>query len=104
MHPLNLRATLHCIVSSMHLPLSLLVAILCTQLSVDGFSSRRVSNDGVFGMLKSRCNQIKQERQPRSSSTELSAGSILPTVYSAIAVASVIAFHEAGKPSESLSK
>ena len=80
----------------MYLPISVVVAILCTQLSVDGYSTGRGS--GISGISQSRLgfNHISRGKAPRLIVTELSAGSILPTVYSAIAVASVIAFHEAG--------
>ena len=95
------RAGFYCIILSKHrmyLSLSVVVAILCIQSSVDGFKRTKVTTPATLGRFTVRNNQIKQERIPRSSSTELSA--ILPTVYSAIAVAAVIAFHEAGKGKE----
>jgi hypothetical protein len=49
--------------------------------------------------MNARNNHRSTEKVSKSTSTALSVGSIgsiLPTVYSAFAVASVIAFHEAG--------
>lgn len=80
----------------MYLPISIIAAVLCTQLSVDGFGNSRVSGISGRNQPRTRHTRISQGKVPRSTATELSAGSILPTVYSAIAVASVIAFHEAG--------
>lgn len=78
----------------MYLQISVVVAILCTQLSVDGYS--KSGRSGINGISQSRLGfkHVSQGKSPRLKVTELSA--ILPTVYSAIAVASVIAFHEAG--------
>lgn len=76
----------------MNLTTAAIVLLLCICHPIDGFSN-------------GKCSRIRYQvgstnlKSPivKSTSTALSVGSILPTVYSAVAVASVIAFHEAGQ-------
>jgi membrane-associated protease RseP (regulator of RpoE activity) len=77
----------------LHISFSLLIAIICSQSSVYGYSHIRISKNTGFKQspaVKSRISKGNND----VSSTSLHA--ILPTVYSAVAVAAVIAFHEAG--------
>ena len=79
----------------MYLPSLAILLLICSCQTTDGLSNGKYSDIG-----RAR-NQIgnKNTRSPiiKRTSTALSVGSILPTVYSAVAVASVIAFHEAGE-------
>lgn len=78
----------------MYLPSVAIALLLCSCQPIDGF------RNGKYSKIERTSNQIvnKNWKSPiiKSTSTALSVGSILPTVYSAVAVASVIAFHEAG--------
>jgi membrane-associated protease RseP (regulator of RpoE activity) len=76
----------------MYISFPLIIAIICTQSSVSGYSHIRTSKYGFkqSPIVNSRVSKEKNE----ISSTSLHA--VLPTIYSAVAVAAVIAFHEAG--------
>lgn len=74
----------------MHLPITVVTALLCSFQTVNGYSnSKTFKTAGLGHSVRGKSSQVSQEK-----TTALSA--ILPTVYSAVAVASVIAFHEAG--------
>ena len=81
----------------MYLILTVAVSLLCNCLPANGYSNHRTID--FRRSLNVRNNHLSTEKVSKSTSTALSVGSIgsiLPTVYSAFAVASVIAFHEAG--------
>ena len=84
----------------MYLPSVAIALLLCSCQPTDAF------RNGKYSKIGRTSNQIvnKNWKSPiiKSTSTALSVGSILPTVYSAVAVASVIAFHEAGDSQDPL--
>lgn len=82
----------------MHFSITVVVTLLICHLPADGFNGRKAPRKSAISNINSgRNNRLVDSRTAKPSSTSLAAGGILPTVFSAVAVASVIAFHEAGE-------
>ena len=82
----------------MHLSITVVATLLLCHLPANGLNNHRAPRKSAVSSINSgRNNRLVDSRISKPSSTSLSAGGILPTVFSAVAVASVIAFHEAGE-------